>query len=103
MLKEFLGDAKIKSLQSDGYNVYMYLDDEMVEVEHICCLLPTFTTSFRKQRGSAYSILSSRPVSRSVATSATSSLTLFGSGTGDEGTMTILSGLLSLLLPIKIS
>ena len=31
-------DAKIKSLQSDGYNVYMYLDDEMVDVEHICCL-----------------------------------------------------------------
>ena len=38
VLKEFLGDAKIKSLQSDGYNVYMYLDDEMVDVEHICCL-----------------------------------------------------------------
>ncbi|MCI6460439.1 MAG: IS66 family transposase [Prevotella sp.] len=38
MLKEFLGDAKIKSLQSDGYNVYMYLDEEMVDVEHICCL-----------------------------------------------------------------
>ena len=54
VLKEFLGDAEIKSLQSDGY-----------------------------------SILSSRPVSRSVATSATSSLTMFGSGTGDEGTMTI--------------
>ena len=26
VLKEFLGDAKIKSLQSDGYNVYMYMD-----------------------------------------------------------------------------
>ena len=38
VLKEFLGDAKIKSLQSDGYNVYMYLDDEMVNIEHICCL-----------------------------------------------------------------
>ena len=38
VLKEFLGDAKIKSLQSDGYNVYMYLDDEMVDIEHICCL-----------------------------------------------------------------
>ena len=31
-------EAKIKSLQSDGYNVYMYLDDEMVNIEHICCL-----------------------------------------------------------------
>lgn len=38
VLKEFLGDSKIKSLQSDGYNVYMYLDDELVEVEHLCCL-----------------------------------------------------------------
>ena len=38
VLKEFLGDAEIKSLQSDGYNVYMYLDDEMVDIEHICCL-----------------------------------------------------------------
>ncbi len=38
VLKEFLGDKKIKSLQSDGYNVYMYLDDEMVDIEHICCL-----------------------------------------------------------------
>ena len=38
VLKEFLGDAKIKSLQSDGYNVYMYLDDDMLDIEHICCL-----------------------------------------------------------------
>ena len=38
VLKEFLGDTKIKSLQSDGYSVYMYLDDELVEVEHLCCL-----------------------------------------------------------------
>ena len=38
VLKEFLGDAKIKSLQSDGYNVYMYLDNEMHEIEHICCM-----------------------------------------------------------------
>ena len=38
VLKEFLGDSKVKSLQSDGYNVYMYLDDELVEVEHLCCL-----------------------------------------------------------------
>ena len=38
VLKDFLGDAKIKSLQSDGYNVYMYLDDDMLDIEHICCL-----------------------------------------------------------------
>ena len=38
VLKEFLGNAKIKSLQSDGYNVYMYLDEEMQDIEHICCM-----------------------------------------------------------------
>ncbi len=31
-------NKKIKSLQSDGYNVYMYLDDEMHDIEHICCM-----------------------------------------------------------------
>ena len=35
VLKEFLGDAKIKSLQSDGYNVYMYLDNELMDIEHL--------------------------------------------------------------------
>ena len=38
VLVEFLGNAHIKSLQSDGYNVYMYLDDELVDAEHLCCL-----------------------------------------------------------------
>lgn len=38
VLKEFLGDAKIKSLQSDGYNVYMYLDNELIDIDHLCCL-----------------------------------------------------------------
>ena len=38
VLKDFLGDAEIKSLQSDGYNVYMYLDGELMDVEHLCCL-----------------------------------------------------------------
>ena len=38
VLKECLGDAKIKSLQSDGYNVYMYLDNEPIDIEHLCCL-----------------------------------------------------------------
>ena len=37
-LKEILADRKIKALQSDGYNVYMYLDNEMVDTEHICCM-----------------------------------------------------------------
>ena len=37
-LKEFIGDRKITALQSDGYNVYMYLDDEVVNTEHLCCM-----------------------------------------------------------------
>ena len=37
-LKDFLGDAQIKSLQNDGYNIYMYLDNELMEVEYLCCL-----------------------------------------------------------------
>jgi len=38
-LKDFLGDRKIKSLQTDGYNVYTYLDKEevLINIEHICC------------------------------------------------------------------
>lgn len=37
-LKTILGDHKIKALQSDGYNVYMYLDDKLVDIEHLCCM-----------------------------------------------------------------
>ena len=40
MLKQFLGDAKIKSLQSDGYVDYVFLDDDLVDIEHIYCLAP---------------------------------------------------------------
>lgn len=38
VLSEFIGDAKLKSLQSDGYNVYTYLDDELVDIDHLCCM-----------------------------------------------------------------
>lgn len=31
-------DREIKALQSDGYNVYMYLDNKLVDTEHICCM-----------------------------------------------------------------
>jgi len=31
VLKDFLGDAKLKSLQSDGYICYMYLDDDLID------------------------------------------------------------------------
>ena len=38
VLRDFLGDAQIHSLQSDGYNVYMYLDDGLHDIEHLCCM-----------------------------------------------------------------
>ena len=38
VLLDFLGDAKIKSLQSNGYNVYIYLDGELMDIEHLCCM-----------------------------------------------------------------
>jgi transposase len=37
-LKHILGDCQVKALQSDGYNVYMYLDDHIVNTEHLCCM-----------------------------------------------------------------
>lgn len=37
-LKYILGDSQVKALQSDGYNVYMYLDDHVVDMEHLCCM-----------------------------------------------------------------
>lgn len=38
VLKGILKDRKIKALQSDGYNVYMYIDKELVDMDHLCCL-----------------------------------------------------------------
>lgn len=38
VLRDFLGDSKINSLQSDGYNVYMYLDDGLHDIAHLCCM-----------------------------------------------------------------
>lgn len=38
VLRHILGDHAIKSLQSDGYNVYMYLDDNLIDIEHVCCM-----------------------------------------------------------------
>ena len=37
-LREILGDSELKSLQTDGYNVYMYLDNELIDIDHICCM-----------------------------------------------------------------
>ena len=38
VLVDFIEDARLKSLQSDGYNVYTYLDNELIDIEHLCCL-----------------------------------------------------------------
>ena len=38
VLRHILGDHGIKALQSDGYNVYMYLDDNLTDIEHVCCM-----------------------------------------------------------------
>lgn len=37
-LKDILQDRLPMAMQTDGYNVYMYLDDELIDTEHICCL-----------------------------------------------------------------
>lgn len=37
-LKAIINGRELKALQSDGYNVYMYLNNDMVSIEHICCL-----------------------------------------------------------------
>lgn len=37
-MTHILGDSQVKALQSDGYNVYMYLDDHIVDIEHLCCM-----------------------------------------------------------------
>ena len=38
ILKEFLGDAKIRSLQSDSCASYLYLDDELIDIVHLKCM-----------------------------------------------------------------
>lgn len=37
-LQKLLGESKIDALQSDGYNVYMYLDEAAQGADHLCCL-----------------------------------------------------------------
>lgn len=37
-LKEIIGESQIKALQTDGYNVYLYLDKGMESIIHVCCL-----------------------------------------------------------------
>ena len=51
VLKDFLGDAKLKSLQSDGYICYMYLDDDLIDIEHLPC-----PRSFQARACGAYGV-----------------------------------------------
>lgn len=37
-LKNILGDSDLLALQSDGYNVYFYLDKDLVATDHLCCM-----------------------------------------------------------------
>ena len=37
-LKEILEGRELRALQTDGYNVYLYLDDEMPDIDHVCCM-----------------------------------------------------------------
>ena len=37
-MTDFLGSAEIVALQSDGYNAYTFLDNELTDIEHICCM-----------------------------------------------------------------
>lgn len=38
VLHHILGDHGIKALQSDGYKVYVYLDDNLTDIEYVCCM-----------------------------------------------------------------
>ena len=38
VLKKILEGRELRALQTDGYNVYLYLDNEMVNIDHMCCM-----------------------------------------------------------------
>ena len=38
VLKDILEGRELRALQTDGYNVYLYLDDEMLDIDHVCCM-----------------------------------------------------------------
>ena len=37
-LKGILEGSELRAPQTDGYNVYLYLDDEMLDIDHVCCM-----------------------------------------------------------------
>lgn len=38
VLKDILEGRELRALQTDGYNVYLYLDDEILDIDHVCCM-----------------------------------------------------------------
>ena len=38
VLRKILEGRELRALQTDGYNVYLYLDNEMVNIDHVCCM-----------------------------------------------------------------
>ena len=38
VLKNILEGREPRALQTDGYNVYLYLDNEMLDIDHVCCM-----------------------------------------------------------------
>ena len=38
VLKSILEGRELRALQTDGYNVYLYLDNEMPDIDHVCCM-----------------------------------------------------------------
>lgn len=38
VLKAIWEDRELRTLQTDGYNVYLYFNDEMLDTEHGCCM-----------------------------------------------------------------
>ena len=37
-LKDILEGRELRALQTDGYNVYLYLYNEMLDIDHVCCM-----------------------------------------------------------------
>lgn len=37
-LMNILEGRELRALQTDGYNVYLYLDNEMLDIDHVCCM-----------------------------------------------------------------
>lgn len=39
VLRDILEGRELRAFQTDGYNVYLCLDDEMLDIDHVCCMV----------------------------------------------------------------